>query len=382
MSKRFLALTFVLMNCACSQSGSNFGGSQKKEPRSANSAPSIPPTAKPFVVKNQHSTTDDSPEQEDDLPGTNTATAIATDTDTETATAEPPIAVERAIEHIGVSACANLDQTSDAPGIYAAPDGPSLDPAPSLIEPIVMTRGNSIYRADYRYFGRVIGNVGNGSWCLISPLGANGGTIITDQSGRYNQIIPAFCGEQILKLTWTGADNKTLVATTKISRTGCVSEENGMRVTLSWGPEADDLEAHLIRQGGRINNHDGRKDDCTWTSCVNSRPDWGVVGDRSDDPTKDSDWRGNNGLENIVLSKLEAINYDVMVEYWRVGQPTSARVVVNIKGKPHVVTVPALGTHEVWHVARIDGASGEVTIIDQIIECASNWGSGCRKALP
>lgn len=384
MYKRLWPLLLIFLNPACGQANSNFVGSQSQGSRSVAMKPSSSSPSTNVHVHN-HTRSFEAKAVEQDIDSDDSNTDSVTDISNDPSPVsdpEPEIVVERALEHVGVSSCASLDETSDSPGIYSVVDGPKLNPEPDLTERVVMTSGNSIYRADDRHFGRVVGHVGNGSWCLVSPLGANGGTIITNQDGKFNQIIPVFCGDQILKLTWPGVGNQTIVATTKISRTDCVSEANGMRVTLSWGPEADDLEAHLIRQGGRINNHDGSKNDCTWTSCVKTSPDWGVKGDRSDNPTKDSDWRGNNGLENIVLPKLEPVSYDVMVEYWRVGQPTSARVVINVMGKASFLTVPALKTHEVWHVARIDGASGEVTVIDEIIECASNWGSGCRKAIP
>jgi hypothetical protein len=316
---------------------------------------------------------------------TATTTATTTETTTETTTAtdtDTDLGSERDLEDTGVPACAELTADSDAPGVHAAADAPALEPAPDLSEVVPIGEGESTYLVTDSELGAVSGHDGNGAWCLVSSDGVNAGEVVTDVSGSFRQIVPLFCGKQVLKFTWASAAGKRVVATTKIDRTGCTSEAGGLRLTLSWGAGANDLEMHLIREGGKLNNSDGATNDCTWTSCVNSQPDWGSAGDTADDPKKDVDNTGENGTENIFLPKVEQKTYDVMVEYWGSGGATSPKLVFNMDGKTQTHSIPALKPQEVWHAAVVDAATGEITLKDTVIDCSSEWSSGCRKALP
>lgn len=317
--------------------------------------------------------------------GSTTATETATATTTETTTTpdtDTDIGAGRDLEDAGVPACAELTADSDAPGVHTVADAPALEPAPDLAETVPIGEGESTYLVTDSELGVVSGHDGNGAWCLVSADGVNAGEVVTDTSGSFRQVVPLFCGKQVLKFTWASAAGKRVVATTKLDRTGCASEAGGLRLTLSWGAGANDLEMHLIRKGGKLNNTDGASNDCTWTSCVNSQPDWGSEGDAADDPKKDVDNTGENGTENIFLPKVEETTYDVMVEYWASGGETSPKLVFNIDGKTQTHSIPALKPQEVWHAAVIDAKTGEITLKDTVIDCSSEWSSGCRKALP
>jgi hypothetical protein len=162
-----------------------------------------------------------------------------------------------------------------------------------------------------------------------------------------------------------------------IDRQGCV--EGGLHVTLSWGAGANDLELHLIRQGGHINDPE---DDCTWTTCISPSLDWGVLGDPSDDPHKDIDWTSDNGVENIELAKLEPITYSILVEYWQSGNPIAADLVMNAFGTTTPLTSPMLKPLEVWVAATIDAQTQTVTPVGQVVDCSSAWSQGCQLAIP
>ena len=152
--------------------------------------------------------------------------------------------------------------------------------------------------------------------------------------------LPLFCGEQTVKLTWSNA-RCVVAAVVRVVRIDCESE--GIRLTLSWDDLGRDFELHLVKQGGRINDN---ATDCTWTSCLGTGPDWGTLGDATDNPRKYVDNTGAYGPENIYYSAPEDGTYTVLVEHWGAGTPDSdGQVVFNVAG----VTTCALESRLVGH---------------------------------
>jgi hypothetical protein len=227
--------------------------------------------------------------------------------------------------------------------------------------------------------GPVTGHDGDGVWYLErlgSRTGLNGGDIFTDEIGDFEITIPIFCKNQLLKTSWSNADGRYCLVHA-IQNTNC--NEGDIRVTLSWGAGANDLELHLIRDGGQINNHDGGNDDCTWT---NMNPDWGEEGNPDDDPLKDVDWTVENGVENIYLSNPENIVYHVLVEYWGTGVPTMASLVLNVNEETTVFKLDDFTSHQVWYAATIDWSNRSVEYVNEVVDCSGDWSSGCLMDLP
>jgi uncharacterized protein YfaP (DUF2135 family) len=267
------------------------------------------------------------------------------------------------------------DADHGEPGTYTDDGGPTAEN--KTIEYTQSGTGSTFYISS-RYFGKVSGNTGDGTWYIVTDdnSSVNSGTIPTDENGEYGLTIPVFCGGQTIKLVWEN-DSGKLTIVLHYTVTACTKKD--IRLTLSWGENVYDLELHLIREGGKLNNTDGGNYDCTWT---NMNPDWGTPGDDSDDPEKDIDETGINGVENIMLSNPENVKYTVMVEYWASGDPAEAVLVMNVNGKQYAKTLKNFNPNEVWKAAEIDWASNTVTMFDEIIDCTSDWSSGCQKSLP
>jgi hypothetical protein len=205
------------------------------------------------------------------------------------------------------------------------------------------------------------------------------GTIPTDASGNYNVTVPLFCGAQLVKLHWT---NATCAYDIVYDVTTDACADPDIRITVGWDDLGLDWELHLIKPGGKINDN---ATDCTWTSCISTRPDWGVIGSTADDPTKDVDNTGHYGPENILLSGPEAGTYTVMVEHWNGGgSPMSdGTVILNVAGKPAVVQhVMDLAPFHVWTAATITYPGGIVTPSTAVHDCSANWSDGCRDSIP
>lgn len=229
--------------------------------------------------------------------------------------------------------------------------------------------------------GVVTGAEGNGQFYVVGADGAAiQGTIPTDPTtGSYSVALPLFCGEQTVKLLWTNSAGET-VAVLKVITTDCTDAD--IRVTLTWDDKGDDFELHLIRQGGTIN--DG-KNDCTWTSCIGSGPDWGTASDTADNPLKDVDNTGNYGPENIILSMPEETTYTVMVEHWSSsGLPDAdGQVIINVKGfGSTIIDITNLAPSHVFTAATVSWPSGVVTKIGTDFDCTSNWSGGCKEPIP
>jgi len=119
------------------------------------------------------------------------------------------------------------------------------------------------------------------------------------------------------------------VLVTEVTREDCTHAD--IQLTLNWDDIGIDYELYLIKPGGSLNDD---ATDCTWTSCVGCRPDWGVAGDPSDDPFKDVDDTGQFGPENIYLAKPETGTCTLIVEHWGGGAAESGgELVLNVAGR-------------------------------------------------
>ncbi|MBK8480368.1 MAG: hypothetical protein IPL40_04210 [Proteobacteria bacterium] len=227
--------------------------------------------------------------------------------------------------------------------------------------------------------GTVSGATGDGEFYVVSEAGqAASGTVPTRATGSFGVAIPLFCGAQLVKLVWTnGAGLLALVY--RVTTTGCVDAD--LRLTLAWDEIGDDWELHLIKPGGHINDN---ATDCTWTSCINTTPDWGVVDDASDNPKKDVDNTGAFGPENIYFSKPEQGVYTVMVEHWGGGDAASdGQLIINLKGRaPIVLRKENLAPRHVWTAATIAWPGAVVTPQQTDYDCSANWSGGCKASLP
>ncbi len=193
-----------------------------------------------------------------------------------------------------------------------------------------------------------------------------------DGTGLFVSTVPLFCGENIVRVVCSNSAGQRVLVR-RFMGTEC---ENGrdLRVTLSWGEEASDMELHLINPMGRIND---RANDCTWFTCMSGALDWGVMGDATDNPTKDIDDTGTLGPENIFLESAPSGMYDIMVEYWGSGPPAGATVAIAIN-ETTVATLDVTDFKEshVWHVGRVVFPTGRFIETNRIINCEMDWQTG------
>ncbi len=265
----------------------------------------------------------------------------------------------------------------DAPGEYACDGCPQWE-LPTDFE---FTRNlGAVTASEFTSVetGPISGHLGDGVWYLSHTVTAglreNGGSIVMDENGDYEVKLPLFCGNQTLKLAWTNGGGTSGIVM-DLTTTDCV--EDDIRVTLSWGAGANDLELHFIRGAGKINQ---APDDCTWT---NMNPDWGTADDPADDPQKDVDHTGDNGIENIFLASPEDTTYHILVEYWATGVPTTARIVVLLENRSFETTLENFTQKMVWDVGVVDWAARTVTwTADTVTDCSGSWSSGCTMDIP
>jgi len=186
--------------------------------------------------------------------------------------------------------------------------------------------------------GRVTGADGNGTYTILGDDGS------------------AIEGEKTIKYIWSNEAGR-YVLVTEANRTDCTSAD--IQLTLTWDNLGIDFELHLIEQGGRIND---AATDCTWNTCVTTQPDWGVVGDASDNPVKDVD----------------------VVEHWNSGGDPMAdgSVVFNVAGETTIIEAQDLPPFTVWFVGTIEWPSGEVVLDNRRLDCGPAWENGCTLDLP
>ena len=159
-------------------------------------------------------------------------------------------------------------------------------------------------------------------------------------------------------------------------------EEADLAVTVFWDDAGLDWELHLVKPGGQINDSVNLTD-CTWTTCISSSPDWGVIGDAFDDPHKDIDDVDTQGPERIWMANPENGTFTVMVEHWGSGSAESdGYVTILAGGVEHMVEMQNLASHHVWTVATIEMPAGTVTTSTETYDCNASWAGGCTAAIP
>ncbi len=220
------------------------------------------------------------------------------------------------------------------------------------------------------------------TWTLVSPsCGGTTGAFGPDpEFGMFTMTLPLFCGTNRLQLVCENASGRT-IATRSIVGPSCGSRD--VQITLAWGATSNDQELHLIREGAHINDMVG---DCTWFTCVSASPDWGVIGDPSDDPHKDVDWLSTFGPENIYLTRAAAGRYEVMVEYWGSGTTDSPSVTINLGGRTVWMGAHTMNLYDVWDVGTIVFPGPTFIPVDTVVSCTAAWhggGSrGCAMPIP
>ena len=227
--------------------------------------------------------------------------------------------------------------------------------------------------------GTAAGYAGNLSWSSSAPDGRKlQGQTAIGKNSKFQLDFPLFCGQNTLDLSINDASCQD-AAKIMIERAPCTNPD--LQITLAWDGLGVDFELHLIKEGGSINDN---KTDCTWTSCIDKVLDWGVAGDKSDDPKKDLDHLGHFGPENIWLNGPEPGTYTIMVEHWdKKGKPQAGgSVLIFVGQKQYSVKIENLAPFQVWKAAEVTFPEGNVTTFTEIYDCSANWQKGCLDKIP
>lgn len=267
------------------------------------------------------------------------------------------------------------DPVATAPGELTCQGCPEVDDADVPADYRLTLDGATFHT----FTGTVRDAVGDGHFTVISASGQLlGGTIPTDAaSGAFEFTAPLFCGQQLVECVWSNDAGQYVVAV-KVVTTNCVDPD--IRATVTWDEGGSDWELHLVRGAGRINQ---APDDCTWTTCIGSGPDWGVPGESGDNPLKDVDNTGAFGPENIYLVGPESTTYTVLVEHWGSGTPDADGVLTLFVGDQQLaIAIDDLAPRHVRTVATIEWPAQTIEVVNADYDCSEAWSSGCTAALP
>ena len=132
-------------------------------------------------------------------------------------------------------------------------------------------------------------------------------------------------------------------------------------VEMYW-EQIDDMDLHLLAPGGSYGDWDS---DCYYLNCTSSAPDWGILGDSSDDPSLDLDDINGLGPENInIYSPQSSGTYTVVVHDYTGSAP------MDTQGPNNVTVNVYLNGTMAWSGTRAISGEDSVTPF-----CSINWGT-------
>lgn len=143
-----------------------------------------------------------------------------------------------------------------------------------------------------------------------------------------------------------------------------ILSEDDLIITLVWTHPVTDLDLHLLDTGAELFS----SRDCHWD---NQRPDFGILGDTSDDPRFTKESLKGFGPEEIVFSKPSGGTYTVVVDFAKANGAsnplTDAILRVYVYGKLEAEMRATLDVPgQAWEVLQIDWPSGVLTEIDEV----------------
>ena len=124
-----------------------------------------------------------------------------------------------------------------------------------------------------------------------------------------------------------------------------------------------DVDLHLLHPNGVW---DISPWDCHWK---NKAPNWGDSGSREDDPNMVDDDTDGWGPELIRFVGPEAVEYAVGVHYFSDHDygPSDVTLIFLVDGTEELTaTRTGLLNRQFWDIARIDGETGEATLVDEL----------------
>jgi uncharacterized protein YfaP (DUF2135 family) len=173
---------------------------------------------------------------------------------------------------------------------------------------------------------------------------------------------PLLPGEYVVELNVTDAAGARNLAPARASIVAAPAQK--LLVEMFWSTSVPDIDLHFLRTPQAP--LDVAPDDCFFQ---NPAPDWGVIGDASDDPKLARDALTGFGPEVMGYVEPAAGTYRVVAKYFNdhlaVDPATEVTVRIYEYGvvtfeRKQVLTAEG----QVWNVADIDWPSGVITPID------------------
>ncbi len=202
------------------------------------------------------------------------------------------------------------------------PDEPPPDPPPATTPPPPVTDGETPIAVCYvdpsevsppfevaTFYGSDSydpdGTIVTYSWTIIAQPPGSAIALPPGNAPDRGPFAPDLAGTYTARLVVTD-DMGNVSAPCDASLEALPSQD--LWVELYWSHNNDDMDLHVVREGGALWNN---TDDCHWQNCKNGVA-WGVSG-KTDDPELDLDDLTGKGPENINLAKPAESEYTVVV---------------------------------------------------------------------
>jgi hypothetical protein len=273
-----------------------------------------------------------------------------------------------------LSACSSSNPSGPSGTVTCQPGDPVCPPAslalgftgptgaPTIV-PANATTTISVSNPSFSFSG-TSNSTTDGYWFIVvgNNLRAWGQLGLT--AGAFNGDIPLFCGAQAVMYSFSNGNGRSYWRA-NVTLTACTVA--GFRAQLTWdtGPANSDIDLHLIRPTGSVND---AASDCYYSNCTPSDPalDWGAAG-AAGNPSLDVDNTDGFGPENITLSGPETGDYTIVVRNFDGVANTRATVKVyynDVEQQRWTSVVLTPGTNDYWQVAKINIVTGTITPVD------------------
>lgn len=195
------------------------------------------------------------------------------------------------------------------------------------------------------------------AWTLISKPNGSSASLPFNSANQIPGFYADLAGAYTAELTVTNQIG--LTDTCQVTLESLPTQD--LWVEMYW-EQIDDMDLHLLAPGGSYGDWDT---DCYYLNCVGSPPDWGILGDSSDDPSLDLDDIDGLGPENInIYNPQSAGTYTVVVHDYSGSAPMDTQGPNNV-----TVTVYLNGTMA-WTGSKAISGEDSVTPF-----CSINWGT-------
>jgi hypothetical protein len=197
-------------------------------------------------------------------------------------------------------------------------------------------------------------------WTLVRKPAGSAATMPNGTGPNREGFMPDLAGDYVAELVVMNEDS-VLSEPCQVTLQAIPAES--LWVELYWANGGDDMDLHLVRNGGDLNSNN----DCHYNNCTGPYPNWGANGASIDDPALDLDDIAGRGPENVNIGEPNDSTYRVAVKDYKFsGQqfqganPTTVNVYVD-GALAWTETRDIVGEGDtVWFV-EIDWANGTFT---------------------